>query len=77
MHLANEQRLAAPGAAIETEVKTLRTQVADLTKMIEAGAQRSELITSAGAITHTVTNLSAVNEELQRELERWRAEGGW
>ena len=77
LHFANEQRLAAPGEAIEKEVKTLRTQVTDLAKKIEAGAQRNELITSAGAVTDTLTNLSASNDELRRELQRRRAEGGW
>ena len=58
-------------------MKTLRTQVTDLAKKIEAGAQRNELITSAGAVTDTLTNLSASNDELRRELQRRRAEGGW
>jgi hypothetical protein len=77
LHFANEQRLAAPGEAIETEVEKLRTQVTDLAKKIEAGAQRDELIRSAGAVTDTLTNLSASNDELRHELQRRRAEGGW
>ena len=64
--LAKEQRAA--GAEVERELETLRKQVVDLKKLIEAGAQHNELATTAGAVEQTLAKLSSANDELQRKF---------
>jgi hypothetical protein len=64
--LAKEQRAA--GAEVERELETLRKQVVDLKKLVEAGAQHNELATTAGAVEQTLAKLSSANDELQRKF---------
>ena len=64
--LAKEQRAA--GAEVERELETLRKQVVDLKKLIEAGAQYNELATTAGAVEQTLAKLSSANDEMQRKF---------
>jgi hypothetical protein len=42
--------------------------VVDLKTLIEAGAQHTELATTAGAIAQTLAKLSSANDELQRKF---------
>src|SRR5262245_62746848 len=64
--LAKEQRAA--GAEVERELETLRKQVVDLKRLIEAGAPHNELATNAGAVEQTLAKLSSANGELQRKF---------
>lgn len=61
-----EQRAA--GADVERELETMRKQVVDLKRRLEAGAQHTELMTSVHGVTETLTKLCSANDELQRRF---------
>jgi hypothetical protein len=61
-----EQRAA--GADVERELETMRKQVVDLQRRLEAGAQHTELMTSVHGVTEALTKLCSANDELQRRF---------
>src|SRR5262249_15961280 len=60
LQLVKEQRAA--GADVERELETMRKQVFDLKRRLEAGAQHTELITSVHGVTETLTKLCSAND---------------
>ena len=67
-HLQSEKEQRAAGADVERELETMRKQVVDLRRLLEAGAQHTELMTSVHGVTETLTKLCSANDELQRRF---------